>query len=216
MSYIINNSRGQIVAVVGDGTVNTTATDLALVGRAVTNYGEYQNENYVYILENFAKDTAPPNPMQGQLWYNTSLNTLNFYTVANTWATVGLDTNSNAALVIGNTLSANITTSSLTTVGNSVTLNVSGNLLPVANVTYDIGSASQAWKDLYLSNSTIYFGASPLSGNANGLIYNGNNLVIAEVEFTSQNFRSNLITDFQIDKIHIADMVILIKIYFQG
>ena len=168
MSYTINNSRGNIVAVVPDGTANTTATPITLVGRGLTQYGEPQNENYVYILENFAKDIAPPNPMQGQLWYNTSLNTLNFYTVANTWATVGLDTNSNAALVIGNTLSANITTSSLATVGNSVTLYVNGNLLPLANVTYDLGSSSRVWNDLYLAgNSTVYLGTNTLTGNSN-------------------------------------------------
>jgi hypothetical protein len=85
MSYIINNTRGQIVAVVGDGTVNTTATDLALVGRAVTNYGDYQNENYVYLLENFADSTAPTQPILGQLWYNSSTDLLNAYSTANVW-----------------------------------------------------------------------------------------------------------------------------------
>ena len=69
MSYIINNTRGQIVAVVADGTVNTTATDLYLVGRALTDYGTYENENYVYLLENFANSTAPLQPVLGQLWY---------------------------------------------------------------------------------------------------------------------------------------------------
>ena len=85
MSYIINNSRGQIVAVVGDGTVNTTATDLALVGRAVTNYGDYQNENYVYLLENFANGTAPTQPILGQLWYDSSNDVLNAYNTGNTF-----------------------------------------------------------------------------------------------------------------------------------
>lgn len=85
MSYIINNSRGQIVAVVGDGTVNTTATDLALVGRAVTNYGDYQNENYVYLLENFANSTAPTQPILGQLWYDSSNDIISAYSIANTW-----------------------------------------------------------------------------------------------------------------------------------
>ena len=85
MSYIINNSRGQIVAVVGDGTVNTTATDLSLVGRAVTNYGEYQNENYVYLLENFANNTAPVQPILGQLWYNSGTDVISSYSTANTW-----------------------------------------------------------------------------------------------------------------------------------
>ena len=71
MSYIINNSRGNIVAVVPDGTVNTSATNLALVGQGVTNYGTDQNENLVYLLENFAKPTAPSAPVLGQLWYKS-------------------------------------------------------------------------------------------------------------------------------------------------
>ena len=85
MSYIINNSRGQIVAVVGDGTVNTVATDLSLIGRAVTNYGEYQNENYVYLLENFAAPGSPPQPILGQLWYNSTTDVLNSYSTGNVW-----------------------------------------------------------------------------------------------------------------------------------
>jgi len=83
MSYIINNSRGQIVAVVADGTTNSTATDLTLVGRAVTNFGEYQNENYVYLLENFANSSAPTNPILGQLWYNSSTDVISAYSAAN-------------------------------------------------------------------------------------------------------------------------------------
>ena len=83
MSYIINNTRGQIVAVVGDGTINTTATDLALVGRAVTNYGDFQNENYVFLLENFANGTAPTQPILGQLWYDSSTDLISAYSTAN-------------------------------------------------------------------------------------------------------------------------------------
>jgi hypothetical protein len=83
MSYIINNSRGQIVAVVADGTTNSTATDLALVGRAVAEYGEFQNENYVFLLENFANSTAPTNPILGQLWYNSSTDEISAYSTAN-------------------------------------------------------------------------------------------------------------------------------------
>lgn len=85
MSYIINNSRGQIVAVIPDGVVNTSATNLALIGQAVLNYGTYQNENYLYLLENFAKGTAPTTPVLGQLWYNANTDVLNAYNSASTW-----------------------------------------------------------------------------------------------------------------------------------
>jgi hypothetical protein len=88
MSYIINNSRGQIVAVVADGTVNTTATDLSLVGRGLTDYGTFENENYVYLLENFASPSAPPRPILGQLWYNSATDILSAYTSTGTWAAI--------------------------------------------------------------------------------------------------------------------------------
>ena len=83
MAYIVNNSRGQIVAVVGDGTINTSATDLALIGRAVTNFGDFQNENYVFLLENFASPSAPTQPILGQLWYNSANDEINTYSTAN-------------------------------------------------------------------------------------------------------------------------------------
>jgi hypothetical protein len=85
MSYIINNSRGQVVAIVADGTVNTSATDLSLVGRALTDYGTYENENYVFLLENFANSTAPLQPILGQLWYNSSTDVLSAYGSGNAW-----------------------------------------------------------------------------------------------------------------------------------
>ena len=85
MSYIINNSRGQVIAVVADGTVNTSATDLSLVGRALTDYGTYENENYVFLLENFANSTAPLQPILGQLWYNSSTDVLSAYGSGNAW-----------------------------------------------------------------------------------------------------------------------------------
>ena len=86
MSYVINNSRGQVLAVVPVGTVNTTATSLTLVGQGVTNYGTAENENYVYLLENFANSSAPLTPIAGQLWYNTDTGVLSVYQVGGTWS----------------------------------------------------------------------------------------------------------------------------------
>ena len=86
MSYIINNSRGQVIAAVADGTVNTTATDLTLVGRGLTDYGTYENENYIYLLENFANSSAPLQPVLGQLWYDSATDVLSVYDSTNSWA----------------------------------------------------------------------------------------------------------------------------------
>lgn len=96
MSYVISNSRGQIIAVVQDGTVNTTATSQTLVGKNVTPYGEYEVENLVHQLENFANTTPPGNPIEGQIWYNTSASLLNVYS-GTAWTTVSGITSSTSA-----------------------------------------------------------------------------------------------------------------------
>jgi hypothetical protein len=40
------------------------------LGRGATNYGELTAENFVHLIENFARTTAPSNPQIGQLWYH--------------------------------------------------------------------------------------------------------------------------------------------------
>lgn len=70
MAYVINRTDGATLVTVADGTVNTTATNLVLVGRNYFSYGESQNENFVKLLENFASSSAPSSPITGQLWYD--------------------------------------------------------------------------------------------------------------------------------------------------
>jgi filamentous hemagglutinin len=50
-------------------------------------------------------------------------------------------------------------------------LTLAGNLLPSANITYDLGTTTQRWKDLWLSNSTIYLGNAQISANATSLVF---------------------------------------------
>jgi hypothetical protein len=45
-------------------------------------------------------------------------------------------------------------------------LYMTGNVIPSANITYDLGTSTQRWKDLWLSNSTIYLGNAQISANA--------------------------------------------------
>jgi microcystin-dependent protein len=96
MAYIVNNTRGNIVAVVQDGTINTTATSLALVGRNVSPYGQINLENLVKQLENFTNDTPPDAPQQGQLWYDLPNTSLKVWTGV-TWKTVSGLTRSGGA-----------------------------------------------------------------------------------------------------------------------
>jgi hypothetical protein len=79
MSYTINKTDGTILTEIVDGTINQIATDLTLVGKNASSYGELFNENFVHILENFANTSQPNNPIQGQLWYDTSEGRLKVY-----------------------------------------------------------------------------------------------------------------------------------------
>jgi hypothetical protein len=78
MSYTINRFNGAQVAVVADGTIDSTL-DLKLIGKNYAGYGAVQNENFVYLLENFANSTQPPRPVSGQLWFDSGSNKLKFY-----------------------------------------------------------------------------------------------------------------------------------------
>jgi len=80
MSYTVNKTDGSVLTVVGDGTVDTTSTDITLVGRKFSGYGEILNENFVKILESFASNSSPTNPLSGQIWYDTLEGRLKVYT----------------------------------------------------------------------------------------------------------------------------------------
>lgn len=79
MSYIINKTDGSVLTEIVDGTIDQTATDLTLIGKNSSSYGEFFNENLIHLLENFANTSQPNNPIPGQLWYDTSEGRLKVY-----------------------------------------------------------------------------------------------------------------------------------------
>jgi hypothetical protein len=78
MSYLITRYNGQAITTVTDGTIDTSL-DIKLIGKSYAGYGQAQNENFVYLLENFANTTQPPNPLSGQIWYDSGNNKIKFY-----------------------------------------------------------------------------------------------------------------------------------------
>ena len=75
---------------VDDQTINSEKS-LQFVGKNYAGYSQYIAENFLHLLENFAKSTAPGNPITGQLWFNTttgSENQLKVYNGTN-WVAAG-------------------------------------------------------------------------------------------------------------------------------
>lgn len=87
MAYTIDRYNNTQLTVVEDGTIDQT-TDLKLVGKNYAGYGELQNENFVFLLENFAGANPPPKAINGQIWYDTSLKKLKFWDNTR-WRTTG-------------------------------------------------------------------------------------------------------------------------------
>ena len=79
MAYKINNTFGTLLVTLADGTIDTTTTDLTLIGKGYAGFGEALNENLVKLLENFNNTSAPNNKVQGQLWFDQTNKRLNVY-----------------------------------------------------------------------------------------------------------------------------------------
>ena len=78
MPYYISNSDSSINISLADGVIDTESYSVTLVGRNVSNYGQYFAENSIRMLENFASNVQPnqTNTLIGQLWYDKEKNVL--------------------------------------------------------------------------------------------------------------------------------------------
>lgn len=174
MSYFVNKTDGTAIVVL-DGTKDTTSTSLTLFGRLVQNYGDQTNENFVHLLENFALESSPANPIKGQLWYDTNVNNIKAYSGTN-WITVGSEIAGNVDLT-GNLsigpnnfeikdLTGNVTFSNQANNGNiSFYANVNGTSTNVLNINGNSGLIT------ILANATSNLGI-PTNGYLNSEIQN--------------------------------------------
>jgi microcystin-dependent protein len=57
---------------VADGQKNSDAASLTFIGKNAPSFGISVNQDFLYLLENFANSVPPLFPIQGQIWYDTS------------------------------------------------------------------------------------------------------------------------------------------------
>jgi hypothetical protein len=167
-------------------TTGLTANNIATDGNLVVGNNLVVNGNLTYInvtdlnIEdpiiglgrgpNNAPLTTDDNKDRGtQLWY---------YTTAEQSAFVGWDDSAGKLIAAANVTIANeiVTVNNLGTIttGN---IEATGNVSPTANITYDLGTANLRWRDLWLSNSTIYIGAATIGAVGTTLTVNGANVL---------------------------------------
>jgi hypothetical protein len=72
MAYLITKSDGTTLTTVSDGQVDDLTTNLTLIGKNYSGFGESLNENFVKLLENFAGASRPTRPIRGQIWFDVT------------------------------------------------------------------------------------------------------------------------------------------------
>lgn len=197
MAYDIDKFNGTPLTTVVDGSVNDTATDVKLLGKGSVNYGEIMAENLVWMVENFARDTAPDKPLVGQLWFDSSNGTLKYLkTAPDGWKTIGVvadEDTVDAATGLPDPI-PEAGTLFFVSPGTGTGDGVDGAGMeyvsdgtqwlpfmplwqssePTSDNSFDIGTASSTWRNLY-AGGTIYASTAEFTGTSAMLIPSGTN-----------------------------------------
>ena len=171
-------------------TVNTTATIGNVSAGNITTTGNITAGTNVYATGNLTVigNAAVGNLNVGAIVSIGQISTTDGLSVTGNITSGNITTTRGTFagnVTAGNLVSTgNLTVTSNTSISNlAITGDITGALLPSANVTYDLGSPTQRWKDLYLSGSTIYLGAAGelTSDNTGALSLTGNLSTTANV-----------------------------------
>ena len=92
-----------------------------------------------------------------------------------------------------NDLTANVLSGQI--VANTITVGqVSSNLIPSANITYDLGSSTNRWNDLYLSGNTIYLGDAEIKFENGELSFTTGGSAIPVANINASNITSGTLS----------------------
>ena len=113
MAYNIYKSDGTQLVALDDYLIDNTTLSINLIGKNVSGYGTQQNENFLYLLENFARISPPASPLAGQLWFDKATERLRPMVYdGGAWrplsVTLVSSTSSDATMVSGATISAGL------------------------------------------------------------------------------------------------------------
>lgn len=189
MAYTIVKSDGTVLTTISDGTINTTSTSLGLPGRNFAGWGQPYDTNFVHVVENFAGTTPPPNPLRGQLWFNTNNSTLfvcpaDGQSNALEWLSL-TSTASGGSTTFGSvTVTGNVTADNINVTNNSnanafsasfLTISANANIADANITTANIGT---------LRTTVITTGAASTPGALTGTwtvngIAGGNSLIVS-------------------------------------
>ena len=190
---ITGGTSGQVLSTDGAGNLVFTTVEVSSNNAAPMPYFIPTGESYI-VNENFQGLFSQTIEIDGTLVVDGSL------------IEVGIAINSSPTQIFfddngvptGNTgFTFDYVSGNMAIPGN---LQITGNILPSANITYNLGSSTKRFNDIWLANSTIYIGDSTISTDANGLVLTSGSGASFEVSgnanvSTLQNGNSNVSID---------------------
>ena len=78
MAYILTHTDGSTFMTLGEGVVDQRL-GISLIGQNVHNYGQFIADNFIRLLENQSNIVPPPNPISGQLWWDSKNKALHYF-----------------------------------------------------------------------------------------------------------------------------------------
>ena len=163
-----------VANVVGIGNIATVNLD-GNVSNLLTGNGTFVAISTVSANANYANFAGEAFSVNASNIVGT-VNLANFATTANAVAGANVSGEvANATYALSSNVAntaGTVTTNAqpnITSVGILTGLTVAGDILPNANVTYNLGSPTQRWKDLYISGNTIDLNGSTITSDANGI-----------------------------------------------
>jgi hypothetical protein len=96
MTINVNNYDGSTLTTIPDLYLNVDSSSLELPGRGLQGYGQAINQDLLWIMQNFARNSQPDNAIPGQHWWDATSGVLKIYD-GTQWQGAGSIFNSGAA-----------------------------------------------------------------------------------------------------------------------
>jgi hypothetical protein len=190
---ITGGTTGQVLTTDGNGVLSFSSVNVQSNNAGPMPYFIPTGESYI-VNENFQGLFAEPITIDGELVVDGSLIEVGI-AINSSPGQIYFDENGVPTGNLGFTF--DYVTGNMAIPGN---LEITGNILPSANITYNLGSSTKRFNDIWLSNSTIYIGDSSITTDANSLVLTSGSGATFEVSgnanvSTLQNGNSNITID---------------------
>ena len=162
----VKNTSGEVIADISSKEILKDVVSTALIGRGAESYVEDLNQNFVKILENLASEDEPENALAGQMWFDTSSNSLKLFDGVSWGYNVSKVGGKNIQEIKDWVLGYVDLGDKFDKAGGMITgvleseqkFSTSGNITPSRNESYDLGSYTKRFKTLYIRDRSIYLG----------------------------------------------------------